>query len=54
MDWPAGVKLYDTEKKLKHYTTHVEQGEILTPAHLTNTPAWGKPIVASAIKLRQE
>ena len=33
---------------------HMEQEKILEPADLTNTPPWAKPIVASAMKLRQK
>ena len=31
---------------------HMEQGKILGPADLSQTPEWAKPIVAAALKLR--
>jgi len=31
---------------------HMENGKILNPRHLKNTPNWAKPIVAAALKLR--
>ncbi len=30
---------------------HMERGEILNPADLSNTPDWAKPLVAAALKL---
>jgi hypothetical protein len=46
---PAAGKIPKTKLVL-----HMENGKILNPRDLKNTPTWAKPIAAAALKLKAE